>query len=447
MASSNAPADDDRLRQLLGGAGTAWIVERVRHRLELGEEDLTGRIRLASPSADERLAANRLMGPPRRPAQGITVDLGALDELLRRRPWPAGLADAVVQLTGPVTPKAQVRAARDKASAAARGAMAAALEAHPILAPWWESWCDQGMLKRAAQAESRRRKRLGATGVPPIASVARSLAEDAARCLVALPADAEPRAVFARRLLGDAHGLDQGRPVATLLLQAIGALFPASASGVRETWEAAGIVVSPLSATVLTLGVGGASAAADARALAVAGMLDGCASTRMPLVMTLEQVLAGGVEAAPPEVPIFVCENPSVIEVAAAEAQSLPPESALPPLVCTSGQANSAVIALLRELTARGAPVKYHGDFDWAGLRIAGALADRVPWTSWRFGAADYSAAAARTRAGALPLRGTPAASPWDPDLAPTMAAVGFAIEEEAVLDRLVADYLASRPS
>lgn len=40
----------------------------------------------------------------------------------------------------------------------------------------------------------------------------------------------------------------------------------------------------------------------------------------------------------------------------------------------------------------REAGCRYHGDFDWPGLRIAHALHQRIPWTQWRYTAADYVA-------------------------------------------------------
>ncbi|MDR3202111.1 MAG: DUF2399 domain-containing protein [Bifidobacteriaceae bacterium] len=141
---------------------------------------------------------------------------------------------------------------------------------------------------------------------------------------------------------------------------------------------------------------------------------------------------------------IFASENPSVVETIAAAARAAPERRDLAPLVCTAGQANSAVIALLERLASQGARVCYHGDFDWAGLRIAASLAARIDWLPWEFGAGEYRAAvsAARASGAAVPLRGAPAASPWDPDLAVAMAQANLAIEEEAVLVPLLRSYL-----
>jgi hypothetical protein len=82
-------------------------------------------------------------------------------------------------------------------------------------------------------------------------------------------------------------------------------------------------------------------------------------------------------------------------------------------------------------------------DFDWAGLRIAGAVIARCGAVPWRFGAVDYEAAVGSFAgpSDALPrLGGAPAASPWDPALAAAMAARGVAVHEETVIATLLAD-------
>ena len=61
----------------------------------------------------------------------------------------------------------------------------------------------------------------------------------------------------------------------------------------------------------------------------------------------------------------------------------------------------------------RARRVRYHGDFDWGGLRIAGGLFGRFPMQPWRYDADAYQAAVA--------------------------AGLGR-IEEELVLDDLIGD-------
>lgn len=112
--------------------------------------------------------------------------------------------------------------------------------------------------------------------------------------------------------------------------------------------------------------------------------------------------------------------------------------------MCTSGQPSTAVVELLRRLTGEGAECRYHGDFDWAGLRIARSLSAHVKWMPWRYTATDYSAAL-RDGKPSLRLAGSPAGSLWDPKRAVAMAECGLALEEEAVANLLSGDVLAAR--
>lgn len=52
---------------------------------------------------------------------------------------------------------------------------------------------------------------------------------------------------------------------------------------------------------------------------------------------------------------------------------------------------------------------------------------------------ADYCEAASSAASRAL-LTGTPGPSPWDPDLADALTAVGLRVEEESVLGDLLSD-------
>ncbi len=81
----------------------------------------------------------------------------------------------------------------------------------------------------------------------------------------------------------------------------------------------------------------------------------------------------------------------------------------------------------------------YHGDFDWGGVRIASTLRTRIPWDPWQYDKAAYLAALDAHRETAA-LSGIPTATDWDPPLAASMTASGRRVEEELVIDRLLAD-------
>jgi uncharacterized protein (TIGR02679 family) len=411
----NTPGEPgERLARLLGDPHLVWLVERVRRRMER-DEPLTGPVTLAAPTAAQRAAAERLLGRAPRGGASLSVRLDAVDALLRRSGVsPDGLAAAVTALTGPVTRLSDLRASEASAWQEAYAPLATPTTLRPELTGWADRLRHDGLVRRLAGTPHAARPLLAAT-----AAALRELPADPA---VSLPA-------FAARTLGDAHALDDGTPLATLVLSAIRALtgFP-DGTGTewrREAWASAGLLKDPLSSTVLVLSLRGTPA------------LDWLADAGEPVVLTLRQLTHGPPRTAPGAAPtVYVCENPTVL-AAAADTHG----TACPPLVCLQGQPSAAALTLLRQLHGHGSTIRYHGDFDWGGLRIATALLRRVPWHPWRYTAADYRTAAATTPL-APPLTGTPAASVWDPDLSSSLTELGVRIEEETVLDDLLSDLI-----
>ncbi|UKA60549.1 TIGR02679 family protein [Arthrobacter sp. FW306-2-2C-D06B] len=456
MTAQQPAGDRAALDRLLGVPEMGWLLDRVRGRiLGSGGEPLKGVVQLNESTAEQRLAAVKLVGRPKRAGMALRVDLNVVEEILRRGPWPAGLADAVETLTGPVVDR---RAEREREAAAwdvARDGLAPAAARFPRLPDWWDGWCSAGGLKRAARAEAAR------TGTKPSPAVGAALVSTLLAVLELLPAHGDPLAILARRAVGDAHALDASRPLGRLSVSVIRAAFlPDEAvsdgeSSPRDVWAAAGVVLSNLASTVLCLGVPGVSPDSEIVShpsqTATASSLEGMRAARMPVLLTLDQVRSGGVQALPHGSVIHICENPTVVEVVAdrwARITAVAGTSGAggPVLVCTSGQPSTAVVELLRRLTGEGAECRYHGDFDWAGLRIARSLSAHVKWMPWRYKATDYRAAL-RDGKPSLRLAGSPAGSPWDPNLAVAMAECGLALEEEAVANLLAGDVLAARLS
>jgi uncharacterized protein (TIGR02679 family) len=402
-----ARLDRSRLDRLLGGPELGWLRDRVRRRLERAEP-LTGPVSLAGPSPAQRAAVERLLGRAPGTGRTLTVRLDAVDAVLRRSgASPEGLAAAVAALTGPVARLSDVRDSEARAWEQSYAPLRMLAAQRPELADWCVKVRTDGLVRRLARTPD----------------AARDLVADAVTALRALPADpAVSLPAFAVRILGSAHALDDGTPPATLVLSAVRALtgFP-DGSGTewrREAWASVGLLRDDLSSTVLTLGLRGTPA------------LDWLAEAGEPVVLTLRQLS----RHAPTEVPaaVRICENPAVLAAAADRYAS-----ACPPLVCLQGQPSAAAVTLLRHLHQHGATLHYHGDFDWGGLRIAASLLRRVPWRPWRYTAVDYRAAATGTVSS---LSGTPTESPWDPELALSLAALGVRVEEEAVLDELISD-------
>ncbi|MFF6882846.1 TIGR02679 family protein [Streptomyces sp. NPDC012421] len=414
---THATVDVLRLRRLLGVPELEWLVERVRGRLVAGQP-LTGAVSLATPTPGQRCAVERLLARPPGGGRSLAVRLEAVDAVLRRSGIsPDGLAAAVTALTGPVTPLAQARAAEEAAWDRAYTPLGALVRDRPELAAWAARVRADGLARR-----------LGRTP-----HSVHTLLTAVCAALRELPADpAVSLAAFAARVLGSAHALDDGTPEATLTLSGIRALTGfADGSGAewrRDAWASAGLLKDELSSTVLTLNLRGTPA------------LDWWADEGEPAVLTLRRLIRRPLSVSAPVVRI--CENPTVL---AAAADALGP--ACPPLICLQGQPSAAALALLRHLHGNGSTFHYHGDFDWGGLRIAGALLRRVPWRPWRYTAPDYRRALAVSDPELPPraLTGVPTRTPWDPDLADALAEAGIRVEEERELDLLLSD-LRGRP-
>jgi len=97
---------------------------------------------------------------------------------------------------------------------------------------------------------------------------------------------------------------------------------------------------------------------------------------------------------------------------------------------------------LLRALVVAGARLVHHGDFDWGGVRIGNVLHARLPLVPWRFDTAAYLRAADSVTS-SQSLIGAPVPASWDPRLSETMRRAGRRIEEELVIEELLADLTA----
>ena len=219
----------------------------------------------------------------------------------------------------------------------------------------WRGWLDAtGVVRRLA----------------PSPDVALALLGQVAAVLRRLPSRGIPIGRLAAECCGDAHALDDGRPAGTLALSAVRALaglpFAAdvSADSRRAAWACVGVHLDDLSSLVLCLGLPGDTRTALGRVLALHR------EAGQPAVLTLRQLRCH--DAALSAGLVRICENPVVIAAAADELGSR-----CPPLVCVGGQPSAAGWRLLDLLAAGGAEFRYHGDFDWGGIRIASAVRQR----------------------------------------------------------------------
>ncbi|HZL75695.1 MAG TPA: TIGR02679 family protein [Propionibacteriaceae bacterium] len=403
--------DLDRLHRVFAGEDTRWLLERARRRLEKGEP-LSGTIALSNPTIEQRIALERLLG--RRPGRGTTLSVAVneVDEVIRRGGiHDEGLKGVVEVITGPVVLLSAVAAAelarRDR-----------------TLAP-----LDDLIQTRSEYAEwatDPRTRSLVLRLLPDPETVVQLV-----RVLSALPAEGLTLARFAATTAGNPHDLDVGRPLATLAESAISTVWCPSADTEigraqrrRALWDSVGVLLDELSSTALCLNL---TAAAGTR---LNRLTEPARELGEPLLLTMRQL--GRDKLSFHDDHVFVCENPAVV-AAAADALG----SHCPPLICLNGQPSTAALRLVKAVHDSGANLRYHGDFDWGGIRIANLLLSRIPWKPWRFRTEDYERAADHASA---PVAGLPVPARWDPALHDALLRRGVRVHEELVLSDLIAD-------
>lgn len=356
-------------------------------------------------------------------------------QLRRAGIWEGDLGQAVVALEGRIELRDDAARRSLAAWAVAFAPLRAAVESGgwpPTVRLALEEWVAE--LERSGRV----RTLAGAS-----AEVAATVLENLAAVVEALPAAGEPLPVFAAHVLGAAHALDDDQPVAGLAARAaeiIGGATPIEvglpeAARRREAWRAAGVHRDELSSTVLVLNLAGDVGTSTGR------ILEEGRSEGQPVVLTLRQLADVGSVLVRPGRIVSICENPSVVAVAADRLAA-----SAGPLICTAGQPGAATMSLLSGLRAAGTELRHHGDFDPGGVAIAGYLHTRLGVGGWRFGTDDYREAVAtmnRERTGdrerTWPAE-TVLRTPWDPRLGAVMQTLGLRIEEEQVVEHLLTD-------
>jgi len=390
---------DARLQRLLGGDALAGLRKRLRQRYQRGAS--TGVLRLGALSEAEHAALAALSGRPARPVRSIQIDVGEIDAALTRAGLALSLRDALEQLDGPI-----VDLAAQRLQMHAQWQQVIEGCAHPDLRSALQTSVGLGLLKRlcASQPEAGAR-----------------LVLDADLVLRRLPAAGIPRAQLAVATLGDAHALDAGSPVATLVLSALrhGAAPDDDADRARDLWAAAGVLVNELARPALTLNLPGPTGTEPGE----------------PAYFSLRRLLRSPPPWAVVGRPVFVCENPNLLAIA---ADQLGPNCA--PLVCTDGMPAAAQRVLFTQLRAAGAMLHYHGDFDWPGLRIGNQMIREHGARPWRFSTADYRAAVVGAPRPGRPLDDAAVSALWDDTLAGAMLTERLAIDEEGLADVLLYD-------
>ncbi len=405
----------------LGEPGFTRLWQAARNAFERNG-GLGGQALVSSLSAEEATALNGLLRrrQPLRAGADVRLPLALLDDTLREFACP--LEELLAQLGGRLANRPAQRAAATAREASIWTELTDRANQFPALLPAVNDFRSSGLLKRLARGDE---LQLGRQTLSVIESLL-----GGERAIIDL-------AVLAARLCGDAKALNDGKPLATLVLRALAVYddipTPVNAAERRALWERYGVVCDPLSSHVLCLNLPleandavGAAAAAHCK-------------VGEPLRFTLRALRRFPPQFAAP-MTVYICENPAVVSAA---AEVLGERCA--PLVCTDGRPVVAVTCLLEHAAEQGCTLRYHGDFDWPGVEMAKEALRRYEAEPWRLSADDYRralAAGASTKA----LKGRRVHTPWDPDLGTAMSEAGVMVEEEGVVNELLEDLAPGTP-
>ncbi|GAB7006861.1 hypothetical protein JCM18899A_43340 [Nocardioides sp. AN3] len=386
----------------------APLWSRVRDRLERAGLQPNGRVVVETPTRDLRRAAGDLLGRGVT-AERVSIDLSALDSRLRERAGVTGLVEVLTVLDGtaPVS-RPEQRALRMQARQAPLD-VAATLVSGPWVATWVADLQRTGLLTGRADSDR--------------------VVRDAAAVLTELldgHALRGSRVELAARVLGDAHGLDADRAVHQVVVRGLAAAgglpLPGGAREREDLWAAYGVDPDLLSRTALLWRIVGCGASAAVQRLNLA------AEAGDPVHVTEWDLRRIG-ELTSGDHRVLVCENPRVLEAVAEEG--LPGWSA----VCIAGEPNLVVDKVLQLLVESGAPLRYHGDFDWPGIAIANRVIARFGAQPLAYGVTEYLAA---VRPDGPPLVGRESEADWDRALASALRDKGRAVHEESTLPELL---------
>jgi uncharacterized protein (TIGR02679 family) len=397
--------DRERLSRLLGAPGLGDLRARLRRRF--GRDAKVATLTLGGLGEAERAALCGLLG--RRPGQGASIrfDIAEMDAVLQRAGLAGSLRHALEILDGPIVDLAAAREA-----AAQQWRIVQEECRNQRLAEVLRSPRGLGLLKRLAASDL---------------AQARQLCRQAGVVLDRLPSAPVARSQLAAQLLGDAHALDSGRPAATLVLAALRAqkmdeeVQAGQEESDRAVWAVAGVLVNELARPALFLNLPAASGIVGAPG--------------EPSYLSLRALLRASPAWRVAGRTVFICENPNVVAIAADVLGNR-----ASPLVCTDGMPAAAQRVLIAQLRQAGARLRYHGDFDWAGIGIGNVVISQFGAVPWRFGLVDYLAAAEDAAPGAGALGEKRREASWDAALASAMQQRGLAIHEEAVTSVLLAD-------
>ncbi|HEX8395133.1 MAG TPA: TIGR02679 family protein [Longimicrobium sp.] len=356
---------------LLSRTALAEVLEAVVKKYH-DRNGVSGSVRLSS---DEQVTALRRLGCRRLGSGRLHLD--DLENALRASPFQCGVVDALEAWSGrPPTTRAGVRGAADAAWACFAERLTGGRserEGDPVAI-----WLAED--ERYVRGEWERGGENVGRDLLRVADAGRALRPEH---------DARPLAVFANEVAKDPHALDLDRPARRFFDRLLLALFadaevalPLRAEGREALLAAAGLAPDDISSDVVVANLEGEGAIPMAMR-----------ATGLPLTLPLMTVNALGPVRARFGV-AWVVENPPVFRILLGSLADVPPGQR-PTLVCTAGQLSVAARKLLDVLVGGGATLRYSGDFDPGGLKIARGLVRRYGEAVrlWRMDAESHARA------------------------------------------------------
>jgi uncharacterized protein (TIGR02679 family) len=384
------------------------VWDAVRARLERSGVDRRGRLRLPEVTSRGRFLLGGVVGKP----VATMLDLEVLEGRLRDLGVGTDLPSALSSLGYPVSSAPARRRAERRAALDAR--TAAREEAEGWSEPWADEWID-GVIRAGVLAG------LGAAQAVQLVRDSRAVLDRIAANVDL--SDRQSRVDLAANVLGSSHALDWGTREEAAVGRALG--LRTGARG-REAWERAGVQLDLVSAPVLTWRLQPVAGSPLAVLLAE--------TVRLGVPIHLSQLALRSHPIVLPEgTDVLVTENPRVVEAA---AEGLCPHA----VVALNGNPSGAARLLVDQLVRCGAAVRYHGDFDAAGLRICARM-HRLGLVPWRMDSESYRQALAAADAEGARLPTDSYRSPptrWDPDLQPVFDEDRRIVHEERLLAQLL---------
>ncbi len=242
---SDAPAAlGPPLKEYLQAESLRPLFELLRQRLERNGLRVEGVV-AAELDDDGAARLGGLLGRAQQPGR-VRVRLEVIDRALRASAAKVGLIAVLTELGGPLIDRRAAREQHRQQRADVWRSLDAALADGGFASASWVPPFVDGL--RRSGVVARLADRDLAQAVAVLRAVAAGSALEVAEA--SAPGVAEPRwelAELASRCTKDAHGLDDGRVVATLVLRAIAAATrqpsPASAAERRALWTSVGVTI------------------------------------------------------------------------------------------------------------------------------------------------------------------------------------------------------------